>query len=376
MQVIWFSEIKWAYLKTRKQQIISRFPHDWEVLFIEPIVLGKKNRFWPQKAGNVTYVTVPYYKGTGIKLLDAFQSLKPVRFIVEMIAGFWVRLLLYFLKFKTENGIVCTSNIYYAPIIHKLKTRLVLYDCNDFPLGFSTALSFAAAYFRKTLEIAQIVTTVSQKLKEDLEQFKIDTCVIVGNGVDYNLFSNPSEVGIPADVMHLPKPVVMYVGALSEWFDVDLVDAVAKAVKGSIVIIGPAAKSFLPAKERLLLNTNVSMLGEKKHSELAAYIKQADVCLIPFKKIPLINGLNPNKLYEYFACGKPVVTLDYSDEIEQLEPLLHVARTCDEFVLKVKQAIENPPDSLALKKIAHENSWDKKAAVYVELIQQYLHVKV
>ena len=37
MNIIWLSEIKWNYLKTRKQQIISRFPKESFVFFVEPI---------------------------------------------------------------------------------------------------------------------------------------------------------------------------------------------------------------------------------------------------------------------------------------------------------------------------------------------------
>ena len=43
MIIYWFSEIKWDYLKTRKQQILSLFPKSDIIYFIEPISkLSKK----------------------------------------------------------------------------------------------------------------------------------------------------------------------------------------------------------------------------------------------------------------------------------------------------------------------------------------------
>ena len=47
MNIIWLSEIKWNYLKTRKQQIISRFPDDSSILFIEPISKKLSNNYYP-----------------------------------------------------------------------------------------------------------------------------------------------------------------------------------------------------------------------------------------------------------------------------------------------------------------------------------------
>ena len=35
-RLIWFSEIQWDFLSTRKQRILGRFPENWRILFIEP----------------------------------------------------------------------------------------------------------------------------------------------------------------------------------------------------------------------------------------------------------------------------------------------------------------------------------------------------
>ena len=45
MIIFWFSEIKWNYLRTRKQQILSRFHKDNFILFIEPISRIINNKF-------------------------------------------------------------------------------------------------------------------------------------------------------------------------------------------------------------------------------------------------------------------------------------------------------------------------------------------
>ena len=42
MNIIWFSEIRWDYLFTRKQHILSLFPKKDNILFVQPFNFLKK----------------------------------------------------------------------------------------------------------------------------------------------------------------------------------------------------------------------------------------------------------------------------------------------------------------------------------------------
>ena len=41
MKVVVCAEVQWQYLRTRKQQILSRFPSDWPILFLQTYVRGE-----------------------------------------------------------------------------------------------------------------------------------------------------------------------------------------------------------------------------------------------------------------------------------------------------------------------------------------------
>jgi hypothetical protein len=69
-----------------------------------------------------------------------------------------------------------------------------------------------------------------------------------------------------------------------------------------------------------------------------------DVCLIPFRSTPLTRGVNPNKLHEYFALGKPVVATDFSPFMQAFVPLAWVASTPEKFVQAVRAALAAPGD--------------------------------
>ena len=51
------------------------------------------------------------------------------------------------------------------------------------------------------------------------------------------------------------------------------------------------------------------MLGPRPYADVPAYMQGLDVGLIPFRAHdPFVQGINPNKVYQYLAAGLPVLT--------------------------------------------------------------------
>ena len=75
IDLVWFSEVQWDFLSTRKQRLLQRFSSRWRILFIEPYALGRPAHWLPVRRGNVTVVTVPFLKTVPYRigrLLDRF----------------------------------------------------------------------------------------------------------------------------------------------------------------------------------------------------------------------------------------------------------------------------------------------------------------
>lgn len=375
MKVIWFSEIKWNFLTHRHHHLIGHFPADWEILFIENFALGKKSHFIPRRDGRVTYVTLPIFKGTEYPLINALQCNGFFRGLINFKLLLWTKLILRITGFASSDRIVFTSNIFFADILKKLKKKLLIYDCNDYPMGFSGALQITEMYFKRTIEQADVAIAVSDKLLEDIGRFKKENGHVVGNGVDYELFARNQKREEPADLKTITKPIVFYAGVVSDWFDFDLVGKIAMEPV-SVVIVGPVISPNVKADvERLSALPNVHFLGMKKHDELPAYIRSSHICMIPFKKIPLIERFSPNKMYEYLAAGRPVVTMDYTEEIRRLRSRIYVAASSDEFVGLIRKSIGDKPGEAALREIAFKNSWQSRSEEVVRLVQSRLAEK-
>ena len=57
------------------------------------------------------------------------------------------------------------------------------------------------------------------------------------------------------------------------------------------------------------LERQVIFAGKVRYNQVAQYIGAATLCLAPFNtKRNDLTGLSPLKIFEYMACGKPIVT--------------------------------------------------------------------
>jgi glycosyltransferase involved in cell wall biosynthesis len=133
--------------------------------------------------------------------------------------------------------------------------------------------------------------------------------VLVPNGFDERLF-RPATREIPPDLAALPKPIIGFVGTLFGFLDYDLLFNAARTMPAaSFAFVGRVSgESAQRGVERLRVLPNTYFLGNKPQSEIPAYISGFDVCISPFKVDDVSRSVSPLKVYEYLACGKPVVS--------------------------------------------------------------------
>jgi glycosyltransferase involved in cell wall biosynthesis len=138
--------------------------------------------------------------------------------------------------------------------------------------------------------------------------------VVLKNGVDTVLFS-PMPQAEAAKAAGLPGGAryVGFVGRPAEWHGLEyLIDAAPGIIKSfpdvKFLIVGdgpalPAAREYSRAKG---LEKNFIFTGSVPHAAVPAYIGACEICVVFFKPVRSYPG-DPMKLYEYLACGRPVV---------------------------------------------------------------------
>ena len=170
MKIIWFSEIKWSYLRTRKQHILSNFDASDEILFIEPISFNLKNKFNISIEKNIKYITVPQLQNSDIKILNYLIHFYPIRKLVEIISIFLMNRLLKKISFKAD--IIITSNVFWIDYLENLKNKYklnLIYDCNDNPLAFPNSNN-KNIYFNRTLDCSDLIITPFKSYNDFIPQ--------------------------------------------------------------------------------------------------------------------------------------------------------------------------------------------------------------
>jgi glycosyltransferase involved in cell wall biosynthesis len=91
------------------------------------------------------------------------------------------------------------------------------------------------------------------------------------------------------------------------------------------------------------VSRNYIFTGSVPYEQVSMYINACEVCVVP--KRPLKSGYSPLKLYEYMACGKPVIAsrLDVFEVLEQINSgLLVNPEDPNEFSTAVLQLLSDP----------------------------------
>ena len=363
IDLIWFSEIQWDFLSTRKQRLLARFPAEWRILFIEPFAVGRPSHWLPVKRGRVTVVTVPFLKNIPPGKPQLFDN-PLIRWFVTLagrtVAVFWCRML----SFSSTNRIIGLSNIYWGGTASAMRCRVRFYDANDDHLGFTPGQPWLRDSMRRYVEKADLIFSVSTLLLDKLSPRPEQRCVELGNGVEFEHFAKP-RAEAPSQLSPLPRPLLGYAGAM-DWLDADLVAAVAKAwPEYSIVLIGPAyAGDWVERHAALLGLPNVHWVGKVAYDELPAWVQRFDLALMPLERSELKRASNPNKLYEYAAAGVPILAIDYCDAVRNASEVAHVAVTPDEFVRLVPEALSDRRKA-ERQAFARAHSWDALADAMV-----------
>jgi glycosyltransferase involved in cell wall biosynthesis len=204
------------------------------------------------------------------------------------------------------------------------------------------------------LREADVVFATAEALVEKAERVRRGEVHYVPNGVEAARFGTNVE---PAGELRR----VLYVGAIYEWLDEDLIVAVAtRRPDLEFRIVGPLRRP-LPRLEAM---ANVSIPGPVAAEEVPGEIAAAQLCMIPFRPGPLTEATDPLKLYESLIAGRPVLATALHQG-ERFAPAVRLETTADGW-LQALAELESGAwsfDATALReRVAREEDWRERFA--------------
>jgi GT2 family glycosyltransferase/glycosyltransferase involved in cell wall biosynthesis len=241
----------------------------------------------------------------------------------------------------------------------------IVNDCLDDNRAFSDLYQTVTSSFEgRLVDSADRLITSSLVLQRRLLP---RSSLLLHNAADFDLFSSATPAG---HLQHLSRPIVGFFGALADWLDMPLIhDAAKHFPEWSFVYIGPHTFSQSEIEVEWLRYTdvaNVTVLPQMDPRTLAAHLAEFDICIMPFRDIPATRTMNPVKLYEYLAAGKPTISRDLPEVRHLIESgadgLITLFTTPQQFFDCLKVALANDTPTLhdRRKAFARDNDWSQR----------------
>jgi glycosyltransferase involved in cell wall biosynthesis len=166
-------------------------------------------------------------------------------------------------------------------------------------------------------------------------------------------------------------PVFGYLGTLhGDRLDISLVVALAtRCPEGRVVLCGP---DFLreAERERLRVLPNVELLPQVSYREVPKVLSGFDVCIVPHHCNAFTESLNPIKLWEYFAAGRPIASTPVAGFSEYPE-LVCLGRGSEGFTAACRRALAEEGDlSKQRLREAEAHSWKVRVDQLSEIFRQ------
>lgn len=265
------------------------------------------------------------------------------------------------------QSISVVQHAYWTSQALALPNNSVLYDCMDHHEGFGNVASSLQCLEQQLLSQADCVSVTSEWLGKFAWTYNPHV-VTIRNACDYAHFFDRPE---PCYKDPFGRHVIGYFGAIAEWFDVSLIERLAKRFDDCVIVL--IGNDTLGAGKQLAHLPNVALLGEKAYASLPHYLHGFDVCLLPFKVMPLTLATNPVKVYEYLCAGKHVVCVDLP-EIAQFDDLVYKANNLEEFEVHVENAIASPPTGIQIQQrqaFAKSQTWGQRALAMQGMVKEH-----
>ncbi len=215
---------------------------------------------------------------------------------------------------------------------------------------------------------ADVIFTVSEALADSFSSHP--NVKWIPNGVDKQFFSAAVK-----EYKKTNKITIGYVGKIQERVDFDLVEkCLVEFEDVKFLFIGPAYSQGKRISELEKKYKNIEFTGDIHYNNLPDHLKDVHIAIIPHKVDEFTNSMNPLKLYEYLAAGKPVVSTKVAGS-DDISDYVFISENYDEFTAKLKEVIARLNNGeLDSQKIADsipfECTWQHRSKMVLDSLEQ------
>ena len=164
---------------------------------------------------------------------------------------------------------------------------------------------------------------------------------------------------------NIKQPIIGFGGKISHLLDEDLVNYLtAENPDLHFVMIGEILDSN--KFKKIISRRNFHYLGDKHYDDYPAYIKNFDVCILPYHINEREHGGDSIKLYEYISANKPIVATN-GNGAEKLLCWVNIASDYKGFSELIRKCIREQKSQDVL---TGEFTWRYKADQIIDLLEK------
>ena len=393
--IICFSSQKWDNdLWTNKQHIMHRLKNKYPVMYID---YGSEHAHnWLLENFNKKNKVSYFNKGIHRRQKNLFIaktlsipiiSYLPINYSIHKWWNYYfkVRQAKWFIKnFGGKNSIIWVYHPACASYIKEFSSSLIVYDCVDdyatFP-EYNKNKNLKRWITDKENELCKysdIIFATSPYLFDIKHSQYPEKSYYVHNVGDYDHFSfvQSRKCTSTKEVSNIKGKKICFVGAISDYkVRIDWIYYSAKNnPKFQYILIGPIGLSDKNTDVSILKTLpNVHFFGKIDYSLLPNFLKDIDVCIIPYKVDGHTKGVFPIKFFEFLATGKPVV-ISNLPSLEEYYKFVFVAKNKNEFSECIEKAlVEGNQMKDQRIQLAKKNKWDDRIEHQLRIINDKLN---
>ena len=280
----------------------------------------------------ITFVfhrNTPKYKNLKKIILKNFNlDLKNIKFIILSSNIKWGINLFIALKaithilFKKDFDLIISRNIYSAFILSNFLRKKVVYETHSLEFGIRKIIQYLTIKSSYTKTI-----TISKKLSVYLEKhhkINIHKNLILHDSAPINKYvqnydKNNKLLKKYPFLKKIKKTYICgYFGHLYKGRGIEIIVDLAYKNKNITFIVVGGTEELIKKFKSTNKQNNLIFIGYLTYSKSQEIMNYCDILLMPYqKKVFLENGItdtskwmSPMKMFEYLACGKPIISSD------------------------------------------------------------------
>jgi len=186
---------------------------------------------------------------------------------------------------------------------------------------------------------------------------------VLDHGVDIQHFACPSASPTgttpPAlAALRDERPLFLFAGRIDERIDFSLL----QDIPGQVVLLGRQVTVDIPP--------HISVLPAVSYDDLPSWLAAADALLLPYRRGPLTDTIQPLKLREYLATGRPIVSSSMPEVIRTCGELVELGDSPATFRAACERALnDTPPRSVRRSSLVAADTWAARADELLSFIE-------